>query len=241
MPTPGTGSVPELQLVPFQLEHFPILQRWFATEKELVQWAGPALRHPLSLEQMHEDLAESRRRPPLRLLWSACRDDQVIGHCQLLFDRRNGVVRLARIALAPSARGQGLGLPMLEALLAEAFADADIERVELNVYDWNAAARHLYRRAGVPRRRLAPLRHPGRPGTLECRSHGAFAARVGGGRRRQRLRRRRMLRLIRYYRLERSRHSSGKRMVSSMLRRYPTPSVPPVPGLKPMMRSTVVT
>lgn len=104
MPTPGTGSVPELQLVPFQLEHFPILQRWFATEKELVQWAGPALRHPLSLEQMHEDLAESRRRPPLRLLWSACRDDQVIGHCQLLFDRRNGVVRLARIVLAPSAR-----------------------------------------------------------------------------------------------------------------------------------------
>lgn len=227
MPTPGTGSVPELQLVPFQLEHFPILQRWFATEKELVQWAGPALRHPLSLEQMHEDLAESRRRPPLRLLWSACRDDQVIGHCQLLFDRRNGVVRLARIALAPSARGQGLGLPMLEALLAEAFADADIERVELNVYDWNAAARHLYRRAGVPRRRLAPLRHPGRPGTLECRSHGAFAARVGGGRRRQRLRRRRMLRLIRYYRLERSRHSSGKRMVSSMLRRYPTPRFRP--------------
>lgn len=148
MPTPGTGSVPELQLVPFQLGHFPILQRWFATEKELVQWAGPALRHPLSLEQMHEDLAESRRRPPLRLLWSACRDDQVIGHCQLLFDRRNGVVRLARIVLAPSARGQGLGLPMLEALLAEAFADADIERVELNVYDWNAAARHLYRRAG---------------------------------------------------------------------------------------------
>lgn len=40
MPTPGTGSVPDLQLVPFQLEHFPTLQRWFATEKELVQWAG---------------------------------------------------------------------------------------------------------------------------------------------------------------------------------------------------------
>lgn len=39
--TPGTGSVPDLQLVPFQLEHFPTLQRWFATEKELVQWAGP--------------------------------------------------------------------------------------------------------------------------------------------------------------------------------------------------------
>ncbi len=241
MPTPGTGSVPELQLVPFQLEHFPILQRWFATEKELVQWAGPALRHPLSLEQMHEDLAESRRRPPLRLLWSACRDDQVIGHCQLLFDRRNGVVRLARIALAPSARGQGLGLPMLEALLAEAFADADIERVELNVYDWNAAARHLYRRAGFREEGLR--RSATRVGRerWNVRSHGAFAARVGGGRRRQRLRRRRMLRLIRYYRLERSRHSSGKRMVSSMLRRYPTPSVPPVPGLKPMMRSTVVT
>ncbi len=122
---------------------------------------------------MHEDLAESRRRPPLRLLWSACRDDQVIGHCQLLFDRRNGVVRLARIALAPSARGQGLGLPMLEALLAEAFADADIERVELNVYDWNAAARHLIDARGSAKKACA-ARHPGRPGTLECRSHGAL-------------------------------------------------------------------
>lgn len=40
MPTPGTGSVPDLQLVPFQLEHFPTLQRWFATEKG---WCnGPA-------------------------------------------------------------------------------------------------------------------------------------------------------------------------------------------------------
>lgn len=40
MPTPGTGSVQDLQLVPFQLEHFPILQRWFATEKG---WCnGPA-------------------------------------------------------------------------------------------------------------------------------------------------------------------------------------------------------
>ncbi|MGV8546277.1 GNAT family N-acetyltransferase, partial [Pseudomonas aeruginosa] len=77
------------------------------------------------------------------------RDEQVIGHCELLFDRRNGDVRLARIVLAPCARGQGLGLPMLEALHGEAFADADNERAECNVYYWNAAARHLYRLAGV--------------------------------------------------------------------------------------------
>ena len=119
-----------------------------------MQWAGPALRHPLSLEQMHEDLAESRRRPPLRLLWSACRDDQVIGHCQLLFDRRNGVVRLARIVWRQARAAGDLGLPMLEALLAEA-ADADIERVELNVYDWNAAARHPLSTRGVPRKACA--------------------------------------------------------------------------------------
>ncbi|ABR81433.1 MULTISPECIES: GNAT family N-acetyltransferase [Pseudomonas aeruginosa group] len=148
MPIPGSGCASELQLVPFQPEHFPTLRRWFATEKELVQWAGPALQHPLTFGQLQGDLAESRRQPPLRLLWSACRDGEVIGHCQLLFDRRNGVARLARIALAPTARGQGLGLRMLDALLAEAFADTDIERVELNVYDWNSAARHLYRRAG---------------------------------------------------------------------------------------------
>ena len=143
MPIPGSGCASELQLVPFQPEHFPTLRRWFATEKELVQWAGPALQHPLTFGQLQGDLAESRRQPPLRLLWSACRDGEVIGHCQLLFDRRNGVARLARIALAPTARGQGLGLRMLDALLAEAFADTDIERVELNVYDWNLSLIHI--------------------------------------------------------------------------------------------------
>ena len=118
MPTPGTGSVPDLQLVPFQLEHFPTLQRLVRHGKGAGAMGQPALRHPLSLEQMHgtsrKAAGNHRCACSGALAWMA-RSSAIASCCSTA---ANGVVRLARIALAPNARGQGLGLPMLEALLA---------------------------------------------------------------------------------------------------------------------------
>jgi RimJ/RimL family protein N-acetyltransferase len=138
-----------LTLIPFTPEHFPILSGWFQSEKDVVQWGGPRLSYPLGAEQLQAMLDEGRIAPPSRLCWMASdTEDRLVGHVQLGFDWRNGLACVARVAIAPSMRGRGLAIPMLLPVLDQAFAHAEIERVELNVYSWNAPAIRAYLRLG---------------------------------------------------------------------------------------------
>ncbi|MCV9999266.1 GNAT family N-acetyltransferase [Pararhizobium sp. YC-54] len=136
------------QLVPFTLEHFTVLSNWFASQADVVQWGGPLLSFPLTDEQLRAMLAEADTVPPDRLSWMAQHDGTFVGHAQLGFDWRNGNALLARVAIAPRARGRGLAGPMLRPVLQEAFARPEIERLELNVYAWNKPAIRCYERLG---------------------------------------------------------------------------------------------
>jgi len=79
----------------------------------------------------------------------ALRGDEVLGWCDILGQapetRRH--VGLLGMALAPEARGQGLGRALIGAALAEADARG-LRRVELSVHADNRAAQALYRRVG---------------------------------------------------------------------------------------------
>jgi RimJ/RimL family protein N-acetyltransferase len=140
-----------LTLTPFAQEHFPILAAWFASEADVVQWGGDAMVFPLDACQMQAMLDEGRGEQPARLCWMAAEDGAFVGHVQLAFDWRHGVARLARVGIAPAARGRGLGGAMVRLALARAFVEPAIERVELNVYSWNAAAIRTYERLGFVR------------------------------------------------------------------------------------------
>jgi RimJ/RimL family protein N-acetyltransferase len=141
----GSGM---LSLVPFAPEHFSVLSGWFSSEADVVQWGGPMLSFPLGSEQLETMLAEADTVPPTRLCWMVEREGALVGHAQLGFDWRNGNALLARVAVAPSARGQGLAAPLLRLAARQAFAPSEIKRVELNVYAWNAPAIRSYERFG---------------------------------------------------------------------------------------------
>lgn len=136
-------------LIPFAPVHFARLLTWFASERDLVQWAGPTLAFPLDAAQLAAMLDEARGDPPVRLCWAARSGGVVMGHAQLAFDWRNGVARIGRIAIDPAWRGRGLATPMLAAVIDEAFRRPGIERAELNVYSFNTAALRTYGRAGL--------------------------------------------------------------------------------------------
>jgi len=121
---------------------------WFTSEAELVQWAGPTLSEPLDERQLAAMLEEGFGDPPMRLCWMAEHRDMLVGHAQLGFDWRNGIARLSRVAVAPSARGKNLAKPMLGHVLGAAFGFQDIQRVELNVYPFNEPALRTYRGLG---------------------------------------------------------------------------------------------
>ena len=135
-------------LVPFTASHFDLLLGWFPTRTDLVQWGGPMLDFPLSPAQLEGMVEDGRSDPPARLCWMAENDGELVGHVQLAFDWRNGNALLSRVAIAPAMRGRGLAAPMIELAIGEAFRFTAVERLELNVYTWNAPAIRTYERLG---------------------------------------------------------------------------------------------
>ena len=138
----------DLRLLPFAPEDFDTLAGWFASPAEAVLWGGPQVAWPLTAAQFAAMLAEGDTTPPQRRCWSAWHGDAIVGHGQAAYDWAGGSARLARIAIAPARRGDGLGGLMLDALLRAIFADPAIGRVDLNVYTHNRRAIALYTRLG---------------------------------------------------------------------------------------------
>ena len=137
-----------ISLVPFEPNHFEALLSWFPSDRDLVQWAGPTLKFPLDSAQLSEMLRAGQTQPPSRLCWSAVAGREIVGHAQLGLDHRNGNGNVSRIAVAPSQRGKGIAFPMLKQVVDRAFELPWIERLELNVYAFNAPAIRTYERIG---------------------------------------------------------------------------------------------
>lgn len=137
-----------VDLLPFSRAHFEELATWFANERDAVQWGGPSMTFPIDASQMNAMLEEMRAEPPTRMCWMARHDRELVGHAQLGLDWRNGNATLARVAIAPKARGRGLAAAMLSLVIADAFARCEIERVELHVFTFNIPAIRAYQRLG---------------------------------------------------------------------------------------------
>jgi RimJ/RimL family protein N-acetyltransferase len=137
-----------LRLVPFGREHFRTLAAWFASERDVVQWGGAWVRYPLDDCQMGEMLRLGEINPPERRCWMAAAGADFVGHAQLAYDWRNGNARIGRVAIAPEHRGRGLAKPMLRLIVAQAFADPAIERLELYAIAYNRHAIRIYESLG---------------------------------------------------------------------------------------------
>ncbi len=137
-----------LTLRPFASSDFSTLTSWFLSLRDVVQWGGSHLAYPLSDDQLAEMLAQGDAEPPARRCWMACRDGSPVGHAQLAYEWGDGNARLGRVAIAPASRGQGLARPMVALMIEEAFRTPGIERLELNVYMFNAAAIRTYESLG---------------------------------------------------------------------------------------------
>ncbi len=146
----------DLMLEPFEASHFSTLASWFESERDVVQWGGPAVHHPLDAAQLQTMLPDTAARPS-HLAWMAVAHHAYVGHAQVIsLDPRTGVARLGRIVIAPEHRGRGLVDPMLGLVIAEAFAEPSTTRVDLGVYTWNITAIKAYQRLGF---RAGAVRH----------------------------------------------------------------------------------
>lgn len=146
-----------LTLHRFSQDDVAELLGWVPDEAMLVQWAGVNFTWPLDDAQMEAYLAGSAGvagsdgAQPVRAIFRAADESgTTVGHCCLeRLNARHRTATLSRILIAPSARGRGLCLPMVEAALAEGFERFDLYRIDLSVFDFNAAAIACYTKAGL--------------------------------------------------------------------------------------------
>ena len=135
---------------PFRHADIPPLLTWFRNQAELVQWGGPARTFPLGEAQMLALLEETRGVRPARRIWAEDRRGALTATASVV-DGRHGTALLTMVGVAPAARGQGLAAPFIAQVLKAVFQDPGIERLELNVYTFNAAAIRLYDALGFVR------------------------------------------------------------------------------------------
>lgn len=137
-----------MRLVPFTADHFTLLASWFKSEEDVVLWGGPFLHYPIDTPQMQSILDESTTNPPRRKCWMVEEDNQLVGHIELGFDRRNDNVILQRVGVNPDYRGRGLAEPMVRLAMREAFSESQVARLELNVFSFNEPAIKVYTKVG---------------------------------------------------------------------------------------------
>ena len=139
-----------MEFRPFSQADIPPLLTWFQTPAELVQWGGPGRKFPLDEAQMLALLAETNGAHPARRIWAGDRQGTLAASASVL-DWRQGTALRTMVGIAPDARGQGLAAPFIHQVLKTVFQDPSIERLELNVYTFNAAAIRLYDALGFVR------------------------------------------------------------------------------------------
>ncbi|MEA5119028.1 MAG: GNAT family protein [Propionicimonas sp.] len=121
-----------------------VIVGWVGSRADATLMGGPLLPWPLTAEALLE-LDSEPTREVLVLTDAAGR---VVASAAFLVKENGRVLRIGRVIVDPSRRGEGWGRALLEALLARADADPGVEATELGVFTHNAVARGLYERLG---------------------------------------------------------------------------------------------
>ncbi|WP_164491601.1 GNAT family N-acetyltransferase [Staphylospora marina] len=143
-----------IRLLALEREDCAWLFSWVEpTPAFLMQWAGPGLVFPLSLEQLERDWERGMAADSGRLMFKAVDERGVpVGTAELSsIDRLNGSARIRRVLISPECRGAGWGGRLIRELLRIGFEELGLHRMELGVFDFNEAAIRCYEKAGFVR------------------------------------------------------------------------------------------
>src|SRR5438105_290831 len=124
------------------------LGSWITSADALFQWSGPwDFRWPLDQAQLRRDLSAATER---RLLFAAAADDHrgLVGHVMLTVQPDHRLGLIGRVLVDPTRRGGGVGTALMREVVEVGFNRLGLRRLQLAVYDFNAAAIACYQRVG---------------------------------------------------------------------------------------------
>jgi RimJ/RimL family protein N-acetyltransferase len=149
-----TAPSDEIVFRPFRPGDARALLRWTKTPDELLQWTGLRFRFPLDERQLAEyaDTSGDHR----HLISAVTRTTEiVVAHAELTVLPEHELGQIGRFAVAPEMRGRGIAGGLLDWLVAFAFDDLTLHRLELVAFSFNEPALRCYKRAGFREEGLA--------------------------------------------------------------------------------------
>lgn len=138
------------QIVKLEKGDLPQFIDWAEDEKTLIQWCGPVFSYPLTLPQLENYFSETEKEFPTRYLIKYVTEDGLMaGVCELgNIDRRNRAGSVCRVFVDKNFRGKGIAKDLINEVLKYGFDILNLNRIDLNVYTYNAGAIKCYEELG---------------------------------------------------------------------------------------------
>ena len=139
----------KVYLRPAERDDLPRFVRWFSDARtsrtlDLISPLSQALE-----ERWFERMLEQQGQDRWNFVICRQTDDRPVGSIELHnVDTRNGSAGLGIAIGAPDDTGQGYGSDAIRAILDFGFGELRLERIWLDVYDYNERARRVYERVG---------------------------------------------------------------------------------------------
>ena len=131
-----------MRLIPTPIAHLPLLQSWFPDRDSAARWGGPNLRYPFREGAFKEDIR-----------WGSMASLSLVDSAGLLlgfgqYYLNHGRCHLARVAVDPARRGEGLGRRLVSELIKVGLPDLGVGECSLFVLKDNGPAIRCYRALG---------------------------------------------------------------------------------------------
>ena len=136
-----------VKLGPIKKEYLPIYVKWF-NDSELTQYL--LMYRPMNLEQ-EEDWYKNAIKKENEIYLAILIDDpeeKMIGSCSINIDWRNRVGNVGITIGEKKLRGKGLGTEAMIKLCEYGFNTLNLQRIELETYEFNERAFKSYKKVG---------------------------------------------------------------------------------------------
>jgi ribosomal protein S18 acetylase RimI-like enzyme len=137
-----------MQLVRSSETHIREIMTWFPDPHACAQWGGPEMRFPFTQDSFLEDIHWGKM--PSYCAVSA--EGGLLGFGQ--FYEKLGRCHLARLAVAPAFRGQGLGKAFISSLMNISKNQLGKNEFSLYVLEYNKPAIACYKSLGFRRAKI---------------------------------------------------------------------------------------
>jgi RimJ/RimL family protein N-acetyltransferase len=141
-----------IELKPFERSDFNTLIRWLPSEEFMIQACGRTFQFPLTNEQLEHYIRGAEEVPAERMIFKAVdtANNKHIGNITLeRIDRKNLSASVACVLIGDDAyKGKGICKIMMQKIISTAFDKLGLNKLTLNVYDFNLTAIKCYQSTG---------------------------------------------------------------------------------------------